>query len=91
MNVIPLTIAAAVFVGTFTTGGNVHAGTKAKPAPVKVASAKAKKAAVVSAAVPVAKAKKAQSVRSKLPREWVWKKYAKNFDSMFRSKERAAR
>lgn len=27
---------------------------------------------------------KRKRTRVKLPREWVWKKYAKNFDSMFR-------
>ena len=44
--------------------------TKARKSPARVSKVAAKT--------------KVRAKRSKLPRKWVWKRYAKNFDSMFR-------
>ena len=72
-------LAAAAFVV-----GAVGASSTAMAADAKAPKADAKVATVQTAA----KASKvdAKSLRKKteLPRKWRWKKYAKNFDSMFR-------
>ena len=90
MNLLPLTLAAAVFVGgTVTTVGRAHAETQTKTLPGKTASIdqKAMSRATASRKPMVAKAR-AKARRAKLPREWVWKKYTKSFDHMFRAKKK---
>ncbi len=92
MNVMPLTLAAAVFVGgTFLFSTTVQAAPKAEQAAiVKTAAAaigKVKKDQTGNAKPKLAKTQ-VDARRPKLPREWVWKKYAKSFDNMFRQKKR---
>ena len=75
----PLTLAATfAFAISLAATGTAAASTQSK---TKVAAPNTPVA--VKAAGKTAKLRKATK-RSKLPREWVWKKYAKNFDSMYR-------
>ena len=67
--------ATAIVFGALGTAAPAFANTASK------ADTKAKPVVVKTSAKSVTKTKRA---RPKLPREWVWKKYAKNFDSMFR-------
>ena len=66
--------AAAVMVGTFGFATAAHAADAKSTVDAKIVNAKAQDN--VDAKAPQQKAK--------LPRKWVWKKYTKNFDSMFR-------
>lgn len=91
MNVMPLTLAAAVFVGgSFLFGATAQAGPKAEQAAIvktaAAAIAKVKNDQTGNAKPKLAKTK-VNARRPKLPREWVWKKYAKSFDQMFRQKK----
>ena len=80
MNVMPLTL-AAVFVGVTLTAGTAHADPKAEAVEAKpVVNEKTGSATSVSR--PPVKTRKPQA--TKLPREWVWRRYAKTFDGMYR-------
>ena len=68
--------AAATLIGAFTLSTSTAAAADAK-APRANAKVVATKAADKVDA-------KALRRKAKLPRKWVWKKYAKNFDAMYR-------
>lgn len=90
MKFLPLTLSAVVLVGgAFATVGLAHAEKKAKTPPVKIASIhkKTTRRAAATRKPPAAKTP-LKYRRAKLPREWVWKKYTKSFDHMFRTSKK---
>ena len=71
---LSMTIAAAVYVGSSIATAPVHTTPKTRPAPTRATAEQGKLY------------RRATRDKAKLPRNWIWQKRSKDFDSMYRTR-----